>query len=82
MKEKQNNKKRIIICLVIIAVLIAAGAAAVIFITPNSVEGDWELVVNPEVAKATPDEAQSTQKVYYSFGKPGEYGDGKYKNLL
>lgn len=81
MKEKQNNKKRIIICLVIIAVLIAAGAAAVIFLTPNSVEGDWELVVNPEVAKATPDEAQSTQKVYYSFGKPGEYGDGKYKTF-
>ena len=76
-----SNKKRIIICAAVIAILIAAGAAAFLFLAPNSVEGDWELVVNPEIAKATLDEAQSTQKVYYSFRKPGEYGDGKYKTI-
>ena len=76
-----GNKKRIIICAVIIAVLTALGAAAFVFLAPNLLEGDWELVVNPEVAKATIDEAESEQKVYYSFGKPGEYGDGKYKTF-
>ena len=76
-----RNKKRIIICAAVIAILIAVGVSAFLFLTPNSIEGDWELVVNPEIAKATPDEAQSTQKVYYSFSKPGEYGDGKYKTF-
>lgn len=81
MSGKQKSKNRIIICVVAVVVLIAAGAAAFLFLMPNSVEGDWELVVNPEVAKATPDEAQTAQKVYYSFSKPGEYGDGKYKTF-
>ena len=76
-----SNKKRVIICAAVIAILIAVGVSAFLFLTPNSVEGDWELVVNPEIAKATPDEAQNTQKVYYSFSKPGEYGDGKYKTF-
>ena len=56
-----GNKKRIIICAVIIAVLTALGAAAFVFLAPISIEGDWELVVNPEVAKATIDEAESAK---------------------
>lgn len=82
MKEKQTRKKRIIILIIIAAVIVAAGAAAFFLLTPATIEGDWELVVNPETAAATPDEAGSAGKVYYTFGKPGDYGDGVYKTFF
>jgi len=79
MKDKQVQKKRIIIIAVIAVVLIAAGALAYAFLAPSTIEGDWEMIVNPETSKATRDEVQDRDRVYYSFGKPGEYGDGIYK---
>lgn len=80
MKEKRINKKRIIILIVIALVLVIAGVLAFAFLTPKTIEGDWELIVNPETSDATPDEAASDGgKAYYTFSKPGEYGDGTYK---
>ncbi len=82
MKENTNKKKRIIILVVIAVILIIAGIIAYAFLAPKSIEGDWEMIVNPEVRKATPDEAESSERVYYSFNKPGEYGDGTYKTFF
>lgn len=80
-------KKKIIIFSVIAAVIVAAGVAAYLLYLKNSeesrpktIEGAWELEVNPETAQATPDEAQSQEKIVYVFSKPGEYGDGTYKS--
>lgn len=40
------------------------------------------MVVNPEITKATPDEVENSEKVFYTFSKPGEYGDGVYKTYF
>ena len=71
-------KKRIVIVSIIAAVLIAAGVILFLLLSPKTVEGAWELTVNPEIAQATPDEATS-QKACYVFEKSGQYGDGTYK---
>lgn len=81
MNEK-SNKNKIIVSVIIIAAVIAlaaGGVAAYSFFSPITIDGGWEMVVNPEVSKATADEAENSDKVFYSFEKPGEYGDGKYK---
>ncbi len=81
MKENQNHKKGVIIAVIVLIVLIAAGAIAYAFLAPKTVEGGWELIVNPETSQATPDETEksSREKVFYIFSKPGEYGDGTFK---
>lgn len=79
MKEKLKNKK-IIITIIIIAVLLIAGAVTYIFLAPKTVVGDWELAENPEISSAsTPDEVENSEKTFYKFSNPGEYGDGTYK---
>lgn len=82
MKKLFTSKKLLIISCIILALLIAGCVGAYSFLSPKSVEGDWELTVNPETSKATSDEAQQNGKAYYSFGKPGEYGDGSYKTFF
>lgn len=80
MKEKKIQKKKWVI--VVLAVIFAAvGVGGFFWLMPKSIEGEWELTVNPEVTKSTPDEANGSQKVYYTFSKPGEYGDGTYKTI-
>lgn len=79
MKEKTTHKKKIIISVIIIVVLIVVGAVAFLILPPKSISGDWELVVNPEIANATSDEAENSNNSYYTFSNPGEYGDGTYK---
>ncbi len=82
MNEKKNGKKGALIAVISVVVLIAAAAAAYLFFGPKTIAGDWELVVNPELGNETPDEAQSVEKVFYTFTKPGEYGDGTYKTYF
>lgn len=80
MRKALFTRKRILIASgVLAALLIAGGVAAYSFSVPKSPQGAWELIVNPETAKATSDEANRGGKVFYSFDKPGEYGDGTYK---
>lgn len=81
MNENKTNKKRIVIIMSIIIVILAAGLCAYLFLAPKTIEGDWELTVNPETAQSTPDEADKGERdrVFYSFSKAGEYGDGTYK---
>lgn len=74
-------KKKLLIILIAVVVLVAAGITAYMLFSPKSLSGDWEMVVNPELSKATPDEADSAEKTYYSFSQPGEYGDGEYKTI-
>lgn len=81
MKEKASRKKLLIITLISTAAVIAIGIVLCFLFAPVTIEGDWEMVVNPEITKATPDEAGEGDKVYYSFSKPGEYGDGVYKTI-
>ena len=75
------KNKRLIIILTTAVVLVAIGLIAFVLLAPKSIEGDWELTVNPETAKATPDEAEKSDRsrVFYTFSKAGEYGDGTYK---
>lgn len=82
MKENTKKKKRIILFVVIATVLVVAGIVSYAVLAPKTIEGDWELIVNPEVTRATPDEAEDSERVYYSFSKPGEYGDGTYKTFF
>ena len=79
MKDKAIHKKRIVISVIIAVVLITAGTFAYSFLAPKSIVGDWELIVNPEVTKATPDEIENSDRAYYTFGEADENGDGVYK---
>lgn len=74
-------KKKLLIILIAVVVLVAAGITVYLLFAPKSLSGDWEMVVNPELSKATPDEAESAKKTYYTFSQPGEYGDGEYKTI-
>ena len=82
MKDKSLQNKRVVIVIIIAVVLIFAGVIAYAFLAPTTLEGDWEMIVNPETSKATPDEVQERDRVYYSFSKPGEYGDGNYSTYF
>lgn len=44
---------------------------------PRTISGDWEMTANPEI-----DNSASDEKIYYTFSKPGKYGDGKYKTIF
>lgn len=79
MKSIFINKKRLLISIIIVVVLVAVGVVSFSFATPKSISGDWELVVNPEIAQSTPDEVENQNRVYYTFSKPNEYGEGTYK---
>ncbi|MBQ0097921.1 MAG: hypothetical protein KBS62_03170, partial [Oscillospiraceae bacterium] len=64
------------------AVLLVAGLVSYIFLAPKTISGDWQLTVNPEISSdATPDEVENSDKTYYKFSNPGEYGDGTYKTF-
>lgn len=78
MKEKIILRKKFIISIIIV-ILLAVGVILYAFLAPKTITGSWELVINPETAQATPDEAENSQNAYYSFSAPGEYGDGSYK---
>lgn len=79
MKENTNRKKIVIIVTgVLVIALAAAGVIVYSFFAPKTVDGCWEMIVNPEKSKATADEVEAKDKVYYSFDKTDDYG-GKYK---
>ena len=75
---KKNNKKWLPIIAVALVVTIA-GVIGCSFLWPKSISGGWELVVNPEISQATPDEVEDSDQVYYTFSKPSKFGDGTYK---
>lgn len=82
-EEKEDVEKRIrkrkIIALSIISVIVLTIICVVLsFVFPKSISGSWELIENPEVTQSTPDEIKDSDRVYYTFTKPGEYGDGKW----
>lgn len=80
MKEMLNKKKKIILIAVTAAAL-TVGALVMCFVKMNAkstISGDWEMIVNPEIA----DSVNSSQKVYYTFSEPGQYGDGEYKTIF
>lgn len=66
-----------ILALGIAVLLIAAGGVAAAFLAKPSIGGDWEMIVNPEIA-----DAEQAGSVYYTFSKPGSYGDGTYKTIF
>ena len=83
MEKKKIPKRRIAIIAVIAAVvLIAAGVLLYGFLAPQKITGDWELVVNPEISRATPDEVEDSDRVYYSFSEPDSNGEGTYKTFF
>ena len=83
MEKKKIPKKRIAIIAIIAAVvLIAAGVLLYGFLAPQKITGDWELVVNPEISRATPDEVEDSDRVYYSFSEPDSNGEGTYKTYF
>ncbi len=80
MKDKQNPKKKIL-WIAGIATVFAASALVICFIRMNAeqtISGEWEMIVNPEIT----DPVSSTQKVYYTFSQPGQYGDGTYRTIF
>ena len=79
MKEKFIHKKRFVIPIIIAVALIAVFAVAYSFLAPKSLVGDWELIVNPEITKSTPDEAEDSDNAFYTFGEPDKNGNGVYK---
>ncbi len=79
-KETQNkNSKMLFIFIAVAVVAIIAGVIGSSYFFPKSINGDWELTVNPEIAQATPDEIKDEDRVYYTFSEPSKYGDGTYK---
>ncbi len=80
MKDKRNPKK-IIIWIAGIAAAFVVGASVICFIIMNAeqtISGEWEMIVNPEIA----DPVDSSQKVYYTFSEAGQYGDGTYQTIF
>ncbi len=75
--KKKRKKKRIVISVVTVFVVLLL-CVILSFIFPKSIKGEWELVVNPEITQATPDEVNDSDRVYYSFSKPNKYGEGSY----
>lgn len=76
-KKKNMYIKRVVLSVgIVIVVLILI--AVLSFLFPKSIEGSWALVVNPEVVQATPDEIDDSNNAYYTFSKPGDYGDGEW----
>ncbi len=79
MKSIFINKKRVVVCIIIAVVLVAIGVFTFSFVAPKSINGDWKLIVNPEIEQSTPDEANDSDMAYYTFSKTSKYGDGSYK---
>ncbi|MCR4888691.1 MAG: hypothetical protein K5979_05890 [Ruminococcus sp.] len=42
--------------------------------------GGWEMIVNPELSGS--DRKDTSEKVYYTFSEPGQYGDGEYQTIF
>lgn len=78
-------KKKKIVCIVVAAAALIVGALVTFLVKMNAkqtISGDWEMIVNPEITNSTPNEVNSIQKVYYTFSEPGKYGDGEYKTIF
>ena len=84
MKKILNKKKKIILTAVITAVLIVGALIACLVIKNDSqsISGEWEMIVNPEITDSAQDDVNSSPKVYYTFSKAGKYGDGEYKTIF
>lgn len=80
MKEKHIKKNKLIFIAVIAVILIVCAliVCLVMLSSSQTISGDWEMIVNPEITNSTTE----TQKVYYTFSKPGKYGDGEYKTIF
>jgi len=81
-KPPSKKKRKIAILGLVGIIVIVIGVLGFSFLTPQTVEGDWELAVNPEITENTTDEGENSQKAYYTFGKAGKYGDGVYKTFF
>lgn len=89
MKEKPMKKNKIV-CIVVVAAALISGALVTCLVKMNAkqtvsdetISGDWEMIVNPEITDFTSDETDNSQKVYYTFSEPGKYGDGEYKTIF
>lgn len=82
-------KKKLNITIKPILLTVIAAALTCTFVScksenndPQTISGDWEMIVNPEIAESESDEVNDSQKVYYTFSEPGKYGDGKYKTIF
>lgn len=89
MKEKPMKKNKIV-CIVVVAAALIAGVLVTCLVKMNAkqsvsdetISGDWEMIVNPEITNIASDETDHSQKVYYTFSEPGKYGDGEYKTIF
>lgn len=79
---KKKTKCPLTYIILSVVVVVALIVAALTFLLPKSIQGEWELVVNPEISQATPDEIEDSKRVYYTFSKPNKYGDGTYKTFF
>ena len=82
MENKTKTKKRITVIVIAAAAMIIVAVAIYIRLAPKTVSGNWELIVNPEISRATPDETGASGKVYYSFSKPDDTGKGDYRTYF
>ncbi|MBQ8057641.1 MAG: hypothetical protein IJ275_04835 [Ruminococcus sp.] len=77
--DKRKKRKKISVLSVAVVLVILILCVVLSFVGKKSIEGEWELTVNPEVTQATPDEIEDADRVYYIFEKPNQYGNGKWK---
>ncbi len=75
---KPRRKKTRFLGIIGVAVLAVLLVFFLLSVLPVSFTGAWELTVNPEIAQATEDEVDASDKVYYVFEKPDRYGRGEY----
>lgn len=78
-EEQKSGRKKFYVIIAIVFVLVISAVIGSLCVIPKSIQGDWELTVNPEIASATPDEVEDSDRVYYTFSKPSKFGDGTYK---
>lgn len=83
--KQTRNKKTKLLWITIIAVILITAALISYFIIMNAsqtISGDWEMIVNPEINDSASDEVDNPPKVYYTFSEPGKYGDGEYRTIF
>ena len=76
-EKRKKNGKIALLCIAAFVVFVVV-CVVLSFLFPKSIKGSWELVENPEIVQASPDQIEDADRVFYTFTKPGAYGDGKW----
>ena len=65
-EKRKKNRKIALLCIAAFVVFVVV-CVVLSFLFPKSIKGSWELVENPEVVQASPDQIEDADRVFYTF---------------